>query len=229
MNHILPKNIDLDNFIDYLSQFITENRLDRIKEVASKRTRYFSVVLENIYQSHNASAVLRSCDCFGIQNVCVVENINKFEPNVEIALGAEKWLDIETFTGDDAINLCYDNLRKQGYKIAATTPHYNPILIDDLPIDNPVALIFGTEKNGLSDTAIENADFKVALPMLGFTESFNISVSAAIFMSKLIDKSNFQKQNIFISSDEQKELIAQWILNTVKDPNGLINNYLDKF
>ncbi len=219
-------NIDLENFIEYLSTFITEKRLERIKEVAAKRTRHFAVVLENIYQGHNASAVLRTCDCFGVQNIFVVENINNFSPNEEIALGAEKWLSINHFDDENAIEKCYAELRKNNYLIAATTPHGNSVSINDLDVGKPLALVFGTEKEGLSQKAIKEADFTVQLPMYGFTESFNISVSAALFMQKIIDLSEKQSINRFINAEEQKKLIAQWILNTVSDPKGIMKNYL---
>jgi len=220
-------NIDIDNLTEFLSGFITEKRLERIKEVASKRTRHFAVALENLFQGHNASAVLRTCDCFGIQNVFAIENVNKFQPNEEIALGAEKWLNINHFNDDNSVEKCYTELRRQGYLIAATTPHGNPVPVDEMDVRKPIALVFGTEKEGLSDEALRGADFTVALPMYGFTESFNISVSAALFMQKVIDKSIAQNVDRFIDEKEQKTLIASWILKTVSDPEGLMKKYLE--
>jgi len=171
--------------------------------------------------------VLRTCDCFGIQNVFAIENVNKFQPNEEIALGAEKWLTINHFNEENSIEKCYTELRRQGYRIAATTPHGNPVPVDEMDVSKPLALVFGTEKEGLSEKAIELADFTVALPMYGFTESFNISVSAALFLQKVIDKSIAQKVDRFIGIKEQQELIAQWILKTVSDPEGLMKKYLE--
>ena len=211
----------------FLSDFITEKRLERINDVASKRTRHFAVALENLFQGHNASAVLRTCDCFGIQNVFAIENVYKFQPNEEIALGAEKWLNINNFSGDNAVDECYAELRRQGYAIAATTPHGNPVLVDEIDVSRPLALIFGTEKEGLSEKALQGADFTVALPMYGFTESFNISVSAALFMQKIVDKSISLNINRFIDESERKLLVAQWILKTVSDPEGLMKKYME--
>lgn len=220
-------DFDIDKLIAYLSDFITEKRLGRIKEVASKRTNHFAVALENLFQGHNASAVLRTCDCFGIQNVFAIENVNKFQPNEEIALGAEKWLNINHFNDEKSVEKCYAELRSQGYKIAATTPHGNPVPVEEMDVTKPIALVFGTEKEGLSEQALAGADFTVALPMYGFTESFNISVSAALFMQKIIDKSIAQKVDRFIDKNEQKILIASWILKTVSDPEGLMKKYLE--
>lgn len=221
------KDLDIDNLTTYLSDFITEKRLERIIDVASKRTRHFAVALENLFQGHNASAVLRTCDCFGIQNVFAIENVYKFQPNEEIALGAEKWLNINNFNGDNAVDECYTELRRQGYAIAATTPHGNPVPVDEIDVSRPLALIFGTEKEGLSEKALQRADFTVALPMYGFTESFNISVSAALFMQKIVDKSISLNVNRFIDESERKLLVAQWILKTVSDPEGLMKKYME--
>lgn len=220
-------DIDIDNLTEFLSGFITEKRLERIKEVASKRTRHFAVALENLFQGHNASAVLRTCDCFGIQNVFAIENVNRFQPNEEIALGAEKWLNINHFNDDNSVEKCYAELRRQGYRIAATTPHGNPVPADEIDVSKPLALVFGTEKEGLSEQALAGADFTVALPMYGFTESFNISVSAALFLQKVTDKSIAQNIDRFIGKIEQQELIAQWILKTVSDPEGIMKKYLE--
>jgi len=220
-------DLDIDNLTEFLSGFITEKRLERIKEVASKRTRHFAVALENLFQGHNASAVLRTCDCFGIQNVFAIENVNRFQPNEEIALGAEKWLNINHFNDDNSVEKCYAELRRQGYRIAATTPHGNPVPVDEIDVSKPLALVFGTEKEGLSEQALAGADFTVALPMYGFTESFNISVSAALFLQKVTDKSIAQNIDRFIGKIEQQELIAQWILKTVSDPEGIMKKYLE--
>ncbi|KAF5035515.1 23S rRNA (guanosine-2'-O-)-methyltransferase RlmB [anaerobic digester metagenome] len=219
------KDLDIDQLTEFLTDFVTEKRLERIKEVASKRTRHFAVALENLFQGHNASAVLRTCDCFGIQNVFAIENVNKFQPNEEIALGAEKWLNISHFNDDKSVEKCYAELRRQGYRIAATTPHGNPVPVDEIDVSQPLALVFGTEKEGLSEQALKGADITVALPMYGFTESFNISVSAALFMQKVIDKSIAQRVDRFIDIKDQQELVAQWILKTVSDPEGLLKKF----
>jgi tRNA (guanosine-2'-O-)-methyltransferase len=216
----------IDALIEFLQPFITEKRFERISEVAAQRTEYVTVILENLFQGHNASAVLRTCDCFGVLNIHAVESVNIFSPNEEIALGAEKWLNINNYTQDNAIIELYSHLHNKGYAIAATTPHGNPISVDDIPVDKPIALVFGTEKDGLSAEALNRADFTVALPMYGFTESFNISVSAALFLQKVTDKMIAQKVNRALPIEEQKYLIANWMLKTVSDPDGLMRKFL---
>lgn len=216
----------VDALTQYASQFITAERFERIRQVASKRTHHVAVVLENLFQGHNASAVLRTCDCFGIQKVMAIENVHRFQPNEEIALGAEKWLDITHYKGEEAVRMCYQELRSQGYRIAATTPHGNPVAVDDMDLSAPVALVFGTEKDGLSHQALSEADFTVALPMYGFTESFNISVSAALFLQKagdLMQQFGIQRG---LHDEDQRMLELSWILKTVKDPHGIVQNFL---
>ena len=139
------------------------------------RTRYLTVVLEDIFQSQNASAVLRTCDCFGIQDVHIIENRNPYEINPDVELGSAKWLNMNRYnkSGHNTLE-AFTELRKKGYKIIATSPHKNDLMIQDLPIEHKIALVFGSEREGLSDIALQNADAFVKIPMYGFTESFNI-------------------------------------------------------
>ncbi|HKK46489.1 MAG TPA: RNA methyltransferase, partial [Balneolaceae bacterium] len=158
--------------ISYLQTFVTEERWQKINDVIANRTRFLTVVLEDIYQPHNASAVLRSCDCFGIQDVHIIENKNDFNPNKGITIGADQWISLHKHNqaGKNNTELCYNLLREQGYKIIATTPHDNDVTIDEVPLDQKTALIFGAEYTGLSDYALEEADGYAKIPMMGFSE-----------------------------------------------------------
>ena len=172
---------------DYLSNFVSDNKKNKINEIVLNRTRHLTVVLEDIFQSQNASAVLRTCDCFGIQDVHIIENRYLYELNPDVELGSAKWLSINKYnSNENNTQVALSKLKKQGYKIIATTPHRNDLLISDLEINDKIALVFGTEKDGLSEIAMQNADAYVKIPMYGFTESFNISVSAAMSIFYLI-------------------------------------------
>ena len=176
-----------DDIIKYLSGFVSEKRLKMLRYVLSFRTRYISVVLEDIYQPQNASAVLRSCDCFGIQDVHVIENRNNFEVDSQVAMGASKWLNIQRYK-DSSSNTAeaINTLKEQGYRIVATSPHTYTTPLNDFDVKKgKFALMFGTELTGLSDKAIELADEHVLIPTYGFTESLNISNSAAICLQHL--------------------------------------------
>jgi len=176
-------------FLEFLSQFVTDDRRQRFEEVLEWRTRHLTVVLEDIFQPHNASAVLRTCDLRGVQDIHVVENHNHYAVNPEVVMGSTKWLSLYHYDATDFNTpTAFEHLRNEGYKIVATCPHRDDFTPETLPLDQPVAVVFGTEKEGLSDYAVENADMHVRIPMFGFTESYNISVSAALLLYTLTNR-----------------------------------------
>ncbi|MFO7862872.1 MAG: RNA methyltransferase, partial [Salinivirgaceae bacterium] len=157
--------------IQHLKSFMTEERFELFNNILDKRTNYITVGIEEIYQSHNASAVLRSCDCFGIQSVYVIEAENKFKPNPEVAMGASKWLSINQYAQENALEAAINKLKKDNYRIVATTPHTNDTELEEFDLGKgPVALLFGTEMRGLTQKAIDMADEHLKIPMYGFTE-----------------------------------------------------------
>ena len=175
--------------LEFMTQFITDERRQRFEEVLDFRTRHITVVLEDIFQPHNASAVLRSCDLRGIQDIHIVENTNHYDVNPDVVLGSTKWLNLQYYEGKEFNTpTAYQHLHDMGYKIVATCPHRDDFTPDTLPLDQPIALVFGTEKLGLSDYAVEKADMHVRIPMYGFTESYNISVSAALLLYALTNR-----------------------------------------
>jgi len=199
-----------------LVQLVSEHKGELFDEIAAQRTDYINVVIENLYKEHNASAVLRTCDCYGIKKLHVIENENQYKVNRDIALGAGKWVDVETHTlGKSPTLECIKTLKQRGYKIIATTPHTDEFDIYNLPIDEPMAFFFGTEFSGLSDAVLEQCDMRVKVPMYGFTESFNISVSAAILLSALrkrLSDSNFHWK---LSVGDQIRLKTEWCIKNL--------------
>ncbi len=204
-----------ESLYERASQLVSENRRELIDRIAPLRTRHITVALEDVYQSHNAAAVLRSCDCFGIQDVHVVERNNPFNPAGDVAVGSSKWVDYYPYPD---IQSAYRTLREKGYRIVATTPHTNDTLITDLDISTPVALIFGTELTGLTPEAIDLADEYVKIPMYGFTESFNISVSVALSLFNLTERLRHSNNQAFMqSSNELLDLKLHWLAQTIRD------------
>jgi len=196
---------------------ITENKQEMYDRIASERTNHVTVVMENIHKEHNASAVLRTCDCFGIQTLHAIEKNNTYEIQRDIALGAGNWVDLYTHSeGVNPTTTCLDELKNKGYRIVATSPHAS-LDINDLDLTQPIALVFGTEKKGVSNTVEEMADDLVSIPMYGFTESFNISVSAAIALN--IIRRNLKHSTIDwkLSHDEQVRLKIQWCTKIIRD------------
>ncbi len=211
----------------FLLQFIYERRYERITEVLNHRTQYIQVVLEDIYQSQNASAVLRSCDCFGVQNIHIIENKNRFVINPDVTNGAEKWLTLKHYNkrGNNTLS-AIKTLKKDGFRIVATTPHYKDASLDHFDINKgKCALFLGSEKPGLSDDIIQQADECLYIPMFGFTESFNISVSAAMVLYSLtlkLHKSDIPWQ---LNKETYEELKLEWIKKSLKKPELLIREF----
>ena len=219
--------MDSKQIIELLTNYITTDRLATLNKVLDERTEYISVVLEDIFQTHNASAVLRSCDCFGIQNVSFIENRYSYMENKDVAMGSSQWLSIRRFNQKENNTLdAISAMRNAGYRIVATTPHTNDILIKDLDLSKgKIALFFGSEKPGLSDIVMQNADEFVRIPMYGFTESFNISVSAALCLYELTAKLRNLNIDWHLSPQIRTDLLAQWMKLSARSAEGLIREY----
>ncbi|MCR9199201.1 MAG: RNA methyltransferase [Planctomycetaceae bacterium] len=232
---------------EFLKQFLLEDRLQRFEEVARQRTRHLTIVLENIFHAHNASACLRTCDCFGIQDVHIVEDRNRFEPNKDIALGASQWLTIHryqqveateslpdadaavdadtmpaaaasrphTSASPSATRCCIQTLQQQGYHVLATSPRQHSVPLQEIDVTRPTALIFGAEQVGVSDEAIALADQLVHIPMYGFTESFNISVSAALCLQHLTTRLRQTQVSWQLSEQAHDEILDEWVRNSL--------------
>lgn len=214
--------------LDYLGQYVSEGKKQLINEILEKRTRHLTVVLEDIYHSQNASAVIRSCDCYGIQDLHVIENKHEYRINPRVVHGASKWVDIVPYSGEnDNSTNCFTHLKNKGYKLIGTVPDQNAMDINQLEIEEPIALIFGTEKGGLSDNAKTHCDGFATIPMYGFTESFNISVSAALCMSVLAQKL-FNSQTVAwqLKYVEKEELKLNWYRKVVHRSDLLEKEFL---
>jgi tRNA (guanosine-2'-O-)-methyltransferase len=216
-------------FLGFLSGYLTENRRHLFDKVLQYRTRHITVVLEDIYQPHNASAVLRSADLTGILDVHIIENRNRYQVNPEVAMGSSKWLNLIKYNeAEDNTRAAYETLRKAGYRIVATTPHTNDQTLDEIPIDGKMALVFGTELKGLSETAITRADEYLRIPMYGFTESYNISVSAALSLFTLTEKLRKSTIHWQLSEEEQLDTLIEWAKRTVKHADLFEKEFLQK-
>ena len=212
-----------ERLLKYLETFITPRRLELITRVLDNRTKYITVVLEDIYQPHNASAVLRTCDCFGIQDVHIIENRNKYTVNPDVALGSDKWLNIYKYRNFKNNSLhAIQVLKEKGYKIVATSLQVESKSIEDYDITkNKIALFFGTELTGLSDSVLNNADEFIKIPMFGFTQSFNLSVSAAIILYGFIKDLRLSSVDWKLSENDKTELKIKWIKQGLKMGNRI--------
>ncbi len=216
--------------LEYFTGFITEERNALFDKVLESRTRYITVALENIYQPQNASAAMRSVDCFGLQDVHVIENTNSFEVDREVAMGATKWLNVERYNQTENNTLkAIKELKDQSYRIVATSPHDSDTNLEDFDINKgKIALFFGTELTGISDVVKENADEFLKIPMHGFTESFNISVSVSIILHHLSLKLRNSDINWQLSEEEKALVKLEWMRKSIKSATK-IEEYNEKF
>lgn len=214
--------------IQYLKQFVTEDRWQTLNTVLDQRTRHLTVVLEDIYQPHNASAVLRSCDGFGIQDVHIIENRNEFDPNKGVTIGADKWISQYSYSkeGENNTERCYSSLRNKGYQIIATTPHENDTTIDEISLEKKTALVFGAELKGLSDYALDNADGFARIPMVGFSESFNISVGAALCLYELSTRLRKSRDDWKLEKNRKIDLQLEWLKKSIRASDKLVDKFL---
>lgn len=194
--------------IAYLESLVSENKLDVIQRALEYRTRYLTVAVENSTNPHNASAVVRSCDIFGVQDMHVIQSNEAFKALNAVAKGASKWINLYRY---ETTASCIEQLKKDGYRIVATTPHERGYTLSELPIQHKTALFFGTEITGISDEVVERADDFVTIPMFGFTESFNISVSVAICLYDVIMRIHASDVTWHLTLQEKETLQREWL------------------
>lgn len=210
---------DLQSLTDFLGQYLTDNRKITIEKVLEQRTRYLTLVLEDIYQSQNASAAIRTCECMGLQDIHIIETTSKYGTNKKVLMGANKWMNLirHKEKGKDNTVECFTRLKAEGYRIVVTEPNAG-ISIDELPIDSKVALVMGNELHGITKFALENADEVVRIPMFGFTESMNVSVSAALCVRTLATRIRNSEQNWHLSDEEKLNLRLDWYRKSLRRP-----------
>lgn len=213
----------------HFAKYITDHKKEFIQKVIDQRTRHITVVLEDIYQSQNASAVVRTCECMGLQDVHIVENTAKYEVNTRVLKGSHKWMNLVRYKSHERNNteVCFEHLRKQGYTVYAADPAEGGASIYDLdPGNGRIAVMFGNELRGVSTYALENCDQKVRIPMYGFTESLNISVSVAIVLNTLIAKLHQEEWKYGLSEEEKSELTLHWYRKVVRKSDVLEREFL---
>lgn len=213
--------------VDYLKNFVTDYKNELFARLIRERTGYVTLVLEDLYQPHNCSAVLRSCDCFGVQNVHVIENKNVFRDNSEISMGAADWLTLHRHRGETSPTLgTINDLKRQGFRIVATTPHERDSFVDDINLyKGKMAFFMGTELTGLSDEMMANADEFVKIPMYGFTESYNVSVCAALLLYSVVQRLRRTDIDWHLSEDEQYEVLFQWYKRSIKASTEILDRF----
>lgn len=213
--------VDL-KLLEYLESYLTEHRRERFTSVLKQRTKYFTVATEDVYQLHNTSAVIRSCDVFGIQEVNIIEEVNTKRIDREIAMGAQKWVDLNRY---NTVNQCIKDLKTNGYQIVATTPHAEDCDLIDFDISKKSCFFFGRETEGLSQQVLDEADCFLKIPMFGFTESLNISVSAAIILQHVTSKLRNSDIPWQLKEEERIAKRFDWIEKTIKNYDAIVERF----
>jgi len=211
--------------LDHLQEYLTPRRKALFEKVLAQRTNHLTVVAQDVYQLHNTSAVVRSCDVFGIQNIHVIEENIPRRIDKEIAMGAQKWVDINRYTSTTD---CLKSLKEKGYRIVATSPHEDSHLLDDFDVSKPAALFFGTERDGLSQEVMSESDATIKIPMVGFTESLNISVSAAIILQSLTTKLKNSDITWEFTEEEKDQIRMDWTKKTIKNSEEIIEHFMNQ-
>lgn len=217
------------NLINYLGEFISDYKKSLIEEKLCNRTQYINVVLEDIFNPHNASAVIRSCECFGIQDLHVVEQRNKYRLNPGVTRGSSKWISLYQYHSnqDDNTDKCIRELKNRGYQLIAATPDHGSIPVNEYKLESPVALFFGTEMKGLPDQVLNQMDESIHIPMRGFTKSFNISVSVALCLYEFTKKLAASDLNWALDEAKMDELRIVWYKNVIKKSTLLEKEFLN--
>ena len=194
------------------------------------RTRYATVVLEDIFQPHNASAAIRSCECFGIHDVHIIENRYEYRINPDVLMGSGKWVRLQRYNNPAADNTrsCLECLKSEGYRIAATVPDRDALPLSQAPLDKKIALMFGTEEEGLSEVALALADLRLTIPMSGFTQSFNISVSVALCLYEVSARLRTEKKDWPLTEKEKLDIGLDWLMNSVKNAEAICRRFFEQ-
>lgn len=208
---------------EYLQQFLTDERLQKINHFAPESSDFVLPVIEDVYQFRNAAAIVRSVEACGFHKIVAMESQHKFNPNLQVTKGAETWVEVERLPHSlDSIEM----IKNRGYKIVAVSPENNATLLPDFQITEPVALVFGTEAEGVTDEILDFADETLAIPMYGFTRSFNVSVAAAICVYEL--KQKLMRSNLDYKLSEEKlwKMKVRWAVNSIKSGEQILAKYL---
>lgn len=210
----------LQERLDYMTQFLTDERKEVLRRTLASRTHYMRIMTENMFHPQNASAIMRHCEAFGIQQIHTVEDRCRFDPSVNIVRGTQKWVDVEHH---DTTKEALEALKSEGYRIVATTPHRCSVTPETFDVTKgKFALVFGTEHAGISDEVIEAADDFLMIPMCGMVESLNVSASAAILIYMLSQRIRQQVDGWQLSDDEQLKLLTRWTMSSVRDFEGIL-------
>lgn len=208
---------------EYLKQFLTEERLQKIEHFAEESSDFVLPVLEDVYQFRNAAAIVRSVEACGFHKVIALEEENVFDPNLRVTKGADTWVEVEKMP---ATLQSLEDIKNRGYKILAVSPEKHASMLPDYRVTEPIALVFGNELEGVSEEILDFADQTLAIPMYGFTKSFNVSVAAAICLYELKQKLLKSGIDYKLSEDQKWKMKIRWAVNSIRSGEEIYTKYM---
>jgi tRNA (guanosine-2'-O-)-methyltransferase len=227
---VLSELAEDKRLLEYLQTFLTEHKKSLFEKVLALRTRFLVCVMENVIDEHNTNAVIRSCECTGVQDVYIISGGKGFKPAKGVMKGAGKWSTLIRYneTAGQTADQCIADLKKKGYRLVVTSPHGHATPLNLLDLGSPLAVCFGHEQTGISQTLMNHADEFVKIPMAGFTESFNVSVAAGILLFELTGKIRNSQVKWQLTEKEKQALRFEWTWKCFNRPDLLTANFYSK-
>jgi len=218
----------LKKLVEELGSHVSKNKYNLVHKNSFERTRQITTVFEDLYQAHNISACLRTCECFGLTDVHIIENTNEYVTTDNIDMGSSKWLNVHRYNSfkNNTIE-CIQKLKENKYLIMGMDLSDNSINIGDVPVNKNIAFIYGKEEEGLSDIVHEHADKIVKLPIYGFTQSFNVSVSVAVTLTHIIPRLR-NEDTWALSEVDRYELLRVWFKKIITKSDQVEENILKR-
>ena len=202
---------------ELLAEHLTENKRKLYDTVLQDRTRHVTLIMEDLYQAQNTSAIQRSAESFGIQDLHVIENKHVFSHHRRISKGSADWLTMHRYNEPTNNNTetCINALKQQGYQVVVTALHEKTISLHEVDLSRKTAVLMGTELTGASESAMRMADVYMKIPTVGFTESLNVSVASAIVMQHLTHRMRLENRPWQLSEEEKLNLKIEWAKRSI--------------
>ncbi len=208
-----------DDPLDIIRQALRPERWAKMERALNHRLGAVRVVIENLHHPHNLSAVMRTCEGLGVQHLHVVDTRENTVPSRRITLGAHKWLAIHRH---DRFEECGRDLKTRGFRLYAAMLDPGAVALEEIPVDAPVALLFGNERDGVSPEARAWCDGAYTIPMYGFVQSFNVSVAVAVSLYSVTQRVRQRPDGGLLTAEERREVLGQWLPKSLRFGRRLV-------
>lgn len=220
----LIERYGIDTVIDAVTPMLQEGRIETLEAGLECKLQSLTVVLENLYDPHNGAAAVRSSEAFGLCELHTIDGeTGAFHAAPDVCVGSQKWIDLH---GHPSATACAKELKERGFVLCATVPGA-PMELEEIPVDKPLALWFGNEREGLSETAQQLCDHRVSIAMQGFCQSFNLSVSVAMFVHRLAAKRRQELGRVGDLDDDRRAFLrARWRATGIRGLSHILQRHV---